>query len=86
MSQKRSRGTRMMSLRMPDELRSAIQSYCDSTADRRYEGPLTVTTFILGACREKLAHLARSNRKRTPKLRGEQLAEAALTLLASDRK
>ena len=75
------RGKQIIPVRLPPEVLERLDAYCEATGAYRNDGQVTRTEFVRSAVLEKLAHLERSKRKRKPKLKGEQLADAALAAL-----
>jgi len=78
MAGKASRGSPMISFRIPPALLEQIRVYCRERNVYDREGEYTVTKFLLAAAADKLAHLARSKKPRKRKLAGEKRAEAIL--------
>jgi len=56
-----SRGTPIHSLRIPPELAVKLQEWIEQSLNTRAAGPFTLTSLLLKAVEEKLAHRKRSN-------------------------
>lgn len=62
-----SRGSRIISFRIDDELLKAAEDLAAQRNERTREAPWTRTDFILKAIAEKVAHSRRSRQKRAKK-------------------
>lgn len=75
------RGTRVVTFRPPPELLAEIDQYCATASVRRKEGEYTRTEFLLAALREKLDHIARSNRLKKRDRKSVRAADNVLKVL-----
>jgi hypothetical protein len=66
-----SKGTRIVTLRVPDELRRACEAQIDMSEPWRAGEPWTLGEFIRVAIKEKLAKMARCRRRYRRKARKE---------------
>jgi len=60
-----SKGSRIIAIRIPDEMFAEIVNAYESANEHKYCMPYGVTTWIRKACQEKLDHLRRSKNRKT---------------------
>jgi hypothetical protein len=68
-----SRGSQVIPVRIPGDELEMVDSTISRINRRRREEPMTRSSFIRSALAEKLSHLERSKRKKTPQLTHEDL-------------
>jgi hypothetical protein len=69
-----SKGSPIITLRLPPALLTLVRSAIARSEHTRFEGPWDLSSFIVAAIREKLAHMERSNR---PRRKAKQPPESA---------
>jgi hypothetical protein len=62
-----SKGTRVYTLRIPDDLAVELKSAIESTNQSRHDEPHTMSSYIIYCIRRKLCHRKRSNPGTKPK-------------------
>lgn len=77
-----SQGSPITSIRFPPELLAEVLRVIIRSEDTRKEGPWTLSSFVLQAVKDKLAHQARGRRCRRVRVRvhdgGEQLPSSGV--------
>jgi hypothetical protein len=59
-----SKGSRIIGVRVPKELEVQVEESVKNSKTYRFKGPHTLSSWIIAAIEEKLAHQRRSNRKK----------------------
>lgn len=69
------KGSKIVQVRIPDKMLDAMIIALDKANERRREAPYDMSSWVRAAIVEKLAHLARSNRRKDSG-QGEDIPEA----------
>ena len=59
-----SKGSRIVPVRVPDELLVRLSAAVERSARTRFDGPWSVSEFVRSAIEDKLQHMERSRRSR----------------------